>query len=118
MLGTMGGAAPLDAPGTDFAIRYVRGAWKYHGITAERLADDLAGLPAKLDHIDGLVADGIVDGEEPTAADLQIGATLRVLMCVGDVRPMIEGRPAERVARWFRESSFVVPAGAFPAAWV
>src|SRR5437764_7136660 len=36
---------PLDPAGTDFAIRFGRGMWKYHRITAERLADDLAGLP-------------------------------------------------------------------------
>ena len=29
-----------------------RASWRYHGITAVRLAEDLAGLPAKLDHIE------------------------------------------------------------------
>ena len=118
-LGTFGGAEPLDPAGTDFAIKYVRASWKYHGITAQRLADDLAGLPAKLDHVDALAADGIVDGDAPTAADLQIGATLRVLLCVGDVRPLIEGRPAEQLARrWFPQYAGDIPRGAFPAAWV
>ncbi len=117
-LGTFGGSGPLDAAGTDFAIRFVRASWKYHGITAERLADDLAGLPAKLDHVDGLAREGVVGGEEPTAADLQIGATLRVLLNVGDVRALIEGRPAETVARrWFAEYAGDIPAGAFPAGW-
>jgi glutathione S-transferase len=117
-LGTFGGSEPLDPAGTDFAIKYVRASWKYHGITARRLADDLAGLPAKIDHVDALAADGIVNGEHPTAADLQIGATLRVLLCVGDVRPLIEGRPAEQVARrWFPEYAGDVPAGAFPRSW-
>ena len=46
-----------------------------------RLAEDLAGLPAKLDHVDALADDGVIGGEQPTAADLQIGATLRVLLC-------------------------------------
>ena len=55
----------------------------------------------------------------PTAADLQIGATLRVLLCVGDVRPLIEGRAAERIARrWFPDYDGDVPAGAFPRGWV
>ena len=118
-LGTFGGAGALDPAGTDFAIRMARASWKYHGITAQRLADDLAGLPAKLDHVDALVADGIVGGEQPTAADLQIGATLRVLLCLGDVRPLIEGRPAEQLARrWFPDYPGDVPAGAFPRGWV
>lgn len=118
-MGTFAGGGPLDPPGTDFAMTYVRGAWKYLGLTAAGLADDLAALPAALDHVDALAADGIVGGERPTAADLQIGATLRVLLTIGDLRPLIEGRPAEQVARrWFPEYPGDVPAGAFPAGWV
>jgi len=118
-LGTFGGAAPLDPAGTDFAIRYARGSWKYHGITAQRLADDLAGLPAKLDHVDGLAEAGTIGGEAPNAADLQIGATLRVLLCLGDLRPLLEDRAGERIARaWFPDYRGEVPAGAFPAGWV
>src|SRR5215212_9300014 len=118
-LGTFGGAAPLDPAGTDFAIRYARGSWKYHGITAQRLAEDLAALPAKLDRVDALAEAGTIGGERPTAADLQIGATLRVLLCLGDLRPLLEGRAAERVARtWFPDYAGDVPAGAFPAGWV
>ena len=118
-MGTFGGSGALDPAGTDFAIKLVRGTWKYHGITAERLAGDLAGLPAKLDHVDGLAADGVIGGDDPTAADLQIGATLRVLLTVGDVRPLVEGRPGEEIARrWFPEYAGEIPAGAFPAGWV
>jgi glutathione S-transferase len=118
-LGTFGGGGPLDPAGTDFAIRFARGSWKYHGITAARLAEDLAALPAKLDHVDALAADGVLDGEAPTAADLQIGATLRVLLCLGDLRPLMEGRASERVARrFFGDYPGDVPAGAFPAGWV
>ena len=118
-LGTFGGAAPLDPAGTDFAIRYARGSWKYHGITAQRLADDLAGLPAKLDHVDALAEAGTIGGGAPNAADLQIGATLRVLLCLGDLRPLLEGRAGARIARtWFPDYRGDVPAGAFPAGWV
>ena len=118
-MGTFGGGEPLDPAGTDFAMKVLRPTWKYHRITAVRLAEDLAGLPAKLDHVDRLAADGIVDGEEPTAADLQIGATLRVLLTVGDLRPLIEGRAGERVARRnFPDYAGHIPAGAFPHGWV
>ncbi len=96
-MGTFGGGGPLDPAGTDFAMRYVHASWKYHGITAQRLADDLAGLPAKLDHVDALAADGVIGGDEPTAADLQIGATLRVLLTLG--RPAPAARGARRRAR-------------------
>jgi len=118
-LGTFGGAGPLDPAGTDFAIKMVRATWRYHGLTAERLAEDLAGLPAKLDHVDSLAEDGILGGEEPNAADLQIGATLRVLLTVGDLHPLLDGRPAEALARrWFPDYAGEVPAGAYPAGWV
>ena len=118
-MGTLGGAGTLDPPGTDFAIRYVRGSWKYHGISAERLAEDLAGLPEKIDHVDSLVADGVAGGAEPTAADLQIVATLRVLLVVADLHPLIVGRPAEDVARrWFPDYPGEIPTGAFPPGWV
>ncbi|HEV7495400.1 glutathione S-transferase N-terminal domain-containing protein [Baekduia sp.] len=119
-MGTMvAGGSALDPAGTDFAMRFVRGAWKYHNITAVRLAEDLAALPAMLDRIDAYVAEGILAGEAPNAADLQIGATLSVLLTVGDLRPLIEGRPAEQVARkWFDDRPGLVPAGAFPTGWV
>jgi glutathione S-transferase len=114
-----GGTGPLDPAGTDFAIRFARSMWKYHRISAEQLAEDLAGLPAKLDQVDALIADGIMGAEQPNAADLQIGATLRVLLTVGDLRPLIDGRPAEELARRrFPDYAGEVPAGAFPADWV
>jgi glutathione S-transferase len=118
-MGTFGGGEPLDGPGTDFAIKYVHSSWRYHKITAARLHEDLAGLPALLDHVDDLAARGLIGGDIPTAADLQIGATLRVLLTVDDLKPLIEGRPGVSIARrWFPDYPGQVPAGAFPAGWV
>ena len=109
----------LDPKGTDFAIRFGRSMWKYHRITAERLGDDLAGLPAKLDHVDELAEAGVIGGDAPNAADLQIGSTLRVLLTVGDLRPLLDGRAGEEIAqRWFPRYPGEVPVGAFPAGWV
>src|SRR3954453_22182890 len=117
-MGTFGGAGPLDPSGTAYAIRVLRAMWKYHRVSAVQLAEDLAGLPEKLDHVDALAADGIVLGEAPTAADLQIGATLRVLVTIGDLRPVLKGRPGEELAlRWFPDYAGEVPAGAFPDGW-
>jgi glutathione S-transferase len=118
-MGTFGGFGMLDPAGTDFAIRTLRAMWKYHHITAQRLYDDLQGLPEKLDHVDALIADGVIGGDVPNAADLQIGATLEVLGCVGDLQPLLAGRPAAQLAeRWFPGREGEVPAGAFPAGWV
>ena len=118
-MGTLTGVDELDPAGTDFAIKYIRQAWRYHGLTAELLAAELAALPEKFDHIDGLIADGVIGSETPNAADLQLGSTLRVLLIIGDVRPLIEGRPLERLARdHFADYPGDIPAGAFPKSWV
>ena len=53
------------------------------------------------------------------AADLQIGATLRILLNVGDLRPLLAGSQGERIARnLFADYPGDIPAGAFPAGWV
>ena len=69
--------------------------------------------------IEALAADGIVAGEQPNAADLQIGATIRVLLPLADLRPLLDGSAAELLAeRFIPDSPGAVPAGAFPAGWV
>jgi len=76
---------------------------------------DIAALPALLDQVDTYIADGVLDGEQPNAADLQIAPTLRLLWALQDVRPLIEGRPAESFAfRWFPRLTASVPSGALP----
>jgi glutathione S-transferase len=119
MMGLMAGAGQLDPPGTDFAIRFARAAWKYHGITAQRLHEDLQRLPGLLDQIDAYAADGVLNGDEPNAADLQIGATIRVLQSVGDLTELLADRPASEIpAKFLPRGGQVIPAGAFPAGWV
>jgi glutathione S-transferase len=113
------GAAALDAPGTDFAIKFVRATWRYHRITATRLHDDLAGLPAKIEHIERLAEEDVIGGRQANAADLQIGATIRVLLPIGDLRGLLADTAAERIAlRHFPSYPGETPAGAFPAGWV
>jgi len=57
--------------------------------------------------------------QEPNAADLQIASSLRLLSTVGDVRPLLAGRPADALATaLFPEFPGEVPAGAFPADWL
>jgi glutathione S-transferase len=117
-MGTFAGGEPLDGPGTDFAIKFVRATWRYHQITAARLQDDLAGLPAKVAHIEQLARDGVIGGEQPNAADLQIGATIRVLLPIGDLRELLAGSAAERIAlSLFPTYPGEVPPGAYPAGW-
>jgi glutathione S-transferase len=79
---------------------------------------DLAALGSQLERIDGWIAEGLLGGEQPNAADLQIGSTIRLLMSIGDVRPLIAGRPAEQLTRYFPPMVGEVPAGVLPADWL
>jgi glutathione S-transferase len=79
---------------------------------------DLAALEGQLDRIDAWVAEGLLGGERPNAADLQIGSTIRLLMSIADVRPTIEARPSARLARYFPPLSGELPAGVLPAEWL
>lgn len=117
--GTFAGAGQLDPAGVDFAIRTMRATWRYLDITAERVHATLQDLPAQLDAVDALIDAGAVGGEAPTAADFQLGSSIRLLAQIGDVRPMVEERPAVAIATaWFDRGSGDVPAGAFPPGWV
>jgi glutathione S-transferase len=59
---------------------------------------DLAALPGMLQRIADWIDEGVLGGEQPNAADLQVGASLRLLMTLQDLRPAIEGRPAGELA--------------------
>jgi glutathione S-transferase len=70
------------------------------GSTDESARADLAQLPGLLDHVDALLADGVIGGEEPNAADYQIGTSVRILETFEDFAPLLAGRPAaEHAAR-------------------
>jgi glutathione S-transferase len=85
----------------------------------ERVAAIVAGLPAQLDHIDALIADGAIGGTEPNAADFQIAATARALISFEDLAPLFEGRPtAALAARLLPDYPTHVPAGMVPAEWL
>ena len=117
--GTFAGGGSLDPAGVDFAIQTIRSSWKYHSITAERTAADLETLPGMVDRIEEFAAEGLVGGEEPTAADFQIGATTRILLTIGDLDPVFEGTTAREVAlRHFPDYAGEIPAGAWPESWV
>jgi glutathione S-transferase len=79
---------------------------------------DIAALPSCLDQIDGWIEEGLLGGEQPNAADLQIGSTVRLLMTIGDVRPLVEDRPAAQLARYFPPMVGAVEAGVLPAEWL
>jgi glutathione S-transferase len=71
---------------------------KIHGVSDDAVRADLAAFPGWLDRVDGWIADGVLGGEEPNAADFQIAAGLALAMTFRDLRPAIEGRPAGELA--------------------
>jgi glutathione S-transferase len=79
---------------------------------------DLVALPAQLEHIDAWIADGVLGGEQPNAADLQIGSSIRLLMTLADLRPSIDGHSAQSLTRWFEPQAGEVPPGTLPAEWL
>jgi glutathione S-transferase len=57
-------------------------------------ADPLDDLPRLLDRIDALVADGVLGGERPNAADFMVAPSLALILYRPDALPLFEGRPA------------------------
>jgi glutathione S-transferase len=93
--------------------------WRINDVNDETVRSDLGALPGHLDRIDGWIADGLLGGAPPNAADLQIGSSLALLRTKEDVRRAIAGRPCETLAeKWFSDFPGNVPAGTFPADWL
>jgi glutathione S-transferase len=79
----------------------------------------LRGLPEMLDRVDGLIADGVLGGDSPNAADLQIAGSLRLLLTFADLRDQIDARPAGRLARrLIPHYPGDVSAGTLPPDWI
>ncbi len=105
----------LVAPGVIAIAR------RMHHASDDAVRADLRALPGHLDHVDELIAAGVIgsDPDQPNAADLQIGASLRLLGTIGDARPLLDGRPCAALGpRLFPDFPGDVPAGAFPAGWL
>jgi len=101
------------------APRVVRIQARAHGAGDEQVKEDLQSLRGHLDHIDGLIGEGVLGGQAPNAADLQIGSSIRLLSTIGDIRPLLAGRPSEALAlALFADFPGEVPAGVFPRTWL
>jgi glutathione S-transferase len=80
---------------------------------------DLRNLPRHLDRVDGWLARGVLGGSPPNAADLQLAATSRLLLTVGDVAPFLAGRAAAAHARdVLPPQPGATPRGLFPPDWL
>ncbi len=94
---------------------------RLHGAGDDAVRADLRALPEHLERVDGWIDAGVLglDPDQPNAADLQIGSSLRLLATIGDARPLLTGRPAAALAmRVFEDFPGDVPAGTFPPQWL
>ncbi|MEX1142853.1 MAG: glutathione S-transferase N-terminal domain-containing protein [Thermoleophilaceae bacterium] len=104
-------AARLAPPFIDRGVRV-------NEATDDAVRENLAGLDSMLGGVEERIDAGVLDGEELNAADFQIGASVRLLLTFQDLRPLIEDRPACRLARravpFYRGDAPPV----FPPAWL
>lgn len=118
------GDARLLPPSPAFASRalapYVaRGSRHFNGVDEPTVRADLTHLPAHLDRVDAWLAEGVLGGETLNAADLQLAASLRLLLTLEDVRPVLDARPCGPYARRvFSDWPGSGPSGAVPPSWL
>ncbi len=78
----------------------------------------LAELPEHLDRVDAAIADGVIGGDEPNAADFQVATSIRLLMLLEQVRPFIEPRPGGALAMRLAPEYPGRFGAVFPDAWL
>jgi glutathione S-transferase len=85
----------------------------------EQVQNAIALVPEALGHVDQLIGDGVIGGEQPNAADFQVATNVRALMTVRDLAPVTDGRPAADLAmRLIPEFGNDFPAELLPAEWL
>jgi len=100
------------------AAPIAKAAARHHGANDAQAIADLAALPELIDRVDGYIGDGVIGGEQPNAADLQIATSVALLLTLEDLRPFIVDRPAGALAlRLVPDFPGKTPPG-FPAHWL
>lgn len=72
---------------------------RFNEATDENVRADLAAFGGLLDRVDEMIAAGTLGGEQLNVADFQIAPSIRLAMTLQDLRPLIEARPAGRLAK-------------------
>ena len=86
-------------------------SWHLNEVDDEAVRRDVEALPEHLDRVDRWIGQGVLGGDPPNAADLQIGASIALLRMHEDLEPLIRGRPAAQLAAHFPTYRGRVPAG-------
>lgn len=91
---------------------------RIHKATEENVRAGLAKLGPMLQQVDEWIEAGVLDGEQLNAADFQIAPSLRLAMTMQDLRPLIENRPAGRLAKRVQPEIAGDFPPVFPPAWL
>ncbi len=91
---------------------------RIHDADDENVRAGLAKLGTMLDQVDAWIEAGVLGGEQLNAADFQIGPSVRLAMTMQDLRPMIEDRPAGRLALRVQPEIAGDFPPVFPPAWM
>jgi glutathione S-transferase len=102
-----------------FAPLLTRAERALNQVRDDAVRQDLRRLPGHLGRVDAWIAEGVLGGASPGAADLQIASSLGLLATVQDVGGLIAPRPSGALAqRLFPSWPGQVPAGVLPPAWL
>jgi glutathione S-transferase len=92
----------IPLPSVVAALNKPIAGWIAKRVNADEAAarEQLVNLRATLDKVDALIADGVIgDPDAPNAADFQIAPSIRAIGAVGDLKPLLDGRPCDALAR-------------------
>ena len=106
---------PLIRPTAPIVARMMaRGA----GADDESGRRDVRELPEHLDRVDAWIEAGLLGGDAPNAADLQIGSSLRLLYSFADVRPLVVAHRCDDLRGYFPPLAGGIPLGTMPSEWL
>jgi len=90
-----------------------------NGVSDDTVRQQLASLPALLDRVDAWIAAGDLGGNPPSAADYEVAGSIRLLLTVDDLEPIMRGRPTSMLAcTLIPVFPGRVEAGVLPRAWL
>jgi glutathione S-transferase len=96
----------------------IKAAVRANDASEENVRNDLAALPALINHVDSLLRLGTIGGVRPNVADFQIGTSTALLATLDDARPLLEGHPALEHAQRIAPDYPGQTAKVFPEAWL
>jgi len=92
--GNAGRLGYLLTPGERRRRYTARGVRLAFRMSSAQLREDQTRVAEMLDHVDALIAEGVLDGERLNCADFQIAASLALVDYRFDVREQLRSRPA------------------------